>query len=262
MNSEGRFSDFFVGCNIEILIRAMVFNLIKKNCICVCVGFNLIWYFLYIRAELVFKLLWINFPWDIWRVYLDVINVIIMGSSLRVDCHPLSCQHVNGLMFSSFFPPGCGPGDRRRPEPQQEEERWPRWRGWDLHEEPRPAEQPEPGPRSRAGAGRHPGAQEAHQNFRPREVGDQTGGFIQYLCLHTLIVAACLSLWGKHLIPFLEAYFITCLYSCPPSAPRWLLPTSCPKKNSPILTTRLGSFLKLMMKRVRNSFPPIREPLL
>lgn len=105
MNSEGRFSDFFVGCNIEILIRAMVFNLIKKNCICVCVGFNLIWYFLYIRAELVFKLLWINFPWDIWRVYLDVINVIIMGSSLRVDCHPLSCQHVNGLMFSSFFPP-------------------------------------------------------------------------------------------------------------------------------------------------------------
>lgn len=79
-----------------------------------------------------------------------------------------------------FIPslPGCGPGDRRGPEPQQEEKRRPRRRWGDLYAEPGPAEQPEPGPRPRDGAGRHPGAKEAHQNFWPREVGDQTGGCV------------------------------------------------------------------------------------
>lgn len=185
---------------------------------------------------------------DIWRVYLEMLRFVITGSSLLWLLSP----EFSACNFFLLSLSGCGPGDRRRPQPQQEEERRPRRRGRDLHEEPWPAKQPEPWPRPWAGARRHPGAQEAHQNFWPREVGDQTGGSIQYGFLHTLRWQKVLKSLRKTLNPFLKTYFITCQYSCSLSALRWLLPMSCPKRSSLILTMRQEYFLKWMMKRVRN----------
>lgn len=115
---------------------------------------------------------------QLWAEF-SIFSIVILDVHVLTGSTFCPCVNVNVKTVFLLSLPGCGPGDRRGPEPQQEEKRRPRRRWGDLYEEPRPAKQPEPGPRPRAGAGRHPGAKEAHQNFWPREVGDQTGGCIK-----------------------------------------------------------------------------------